>query len=339
METKSNKRVLITGGAGFIAHHVIYYLLKNTNWNIISLDRLDTSSDINRIHEIIKDFDKDTQKRVKILFHDLRAEINSQIKEKIGHVDIILHMAASSHVTRSIKYPIEFVENNVMGTTHLLEYARSLNNLERFLYFSTDEVFGPSIPGVKFKEYDRYNGANPYSASKAAAEEICVAYSNTYKMPIYITHTMNVFGERQANEKFIPMAIEKIKKDEIITVHINKKTNQIGSRHYLHALDVADAILFILNLKKVPFPLNHTACNCPKFNIEGTLEVNNLEIAQMIANVLGKPLKYELIEPLDRPGHDFNYSISGDYLRSLGWKPKIEFKDGLAQVVKWHMDN
>jgi dTDP-glucose 4,6-dehydratase len=203
------------------------------------------------------------------------------------------------------------------------------------IYFSTDEVFGPAIPNVRFTEYDRYNSTSPYSASKAAAEELCVAYSNTYNIPIYITHTMNVFGERQAIEKYIPMTIEKVKNDETITIHINKKTNTIGSRCYLHALDVGDALLFILNLKEIILPIDHKGGKCPKFNIASIEELNNLEVAKIIAEAQNKELKYDLIEPLDRPGHDFRYSISGDYLRSLGWQPKISVKERLTEVVKW----
>lgn len=335
MTHTNGKTLLITGGAGFIAHHVISFFLKNTDYDIISLDRLDFSGNLNRVNQMMEEFDSDTRKRLKVVYHDLRAEFNDQTKELLGDVNVILHMAAASHVTRSIKYPLEFIQNNIIGTAHLLEYARTLKNLNRMIYFSTDEVFGPAIPNVRFTEYDRYNSTSPYSASKAAAEELCVAYSNTYNIPIYITHTMNVFGERQAIEKYIPMTIEKVKNDETITIHINKKTNTIGSRCYLHALDVGDALLFILNLKEITLPIDHKGGKCPKFNIASIEELNNLEVAKIIAEAQNKELKYDLIEPLDRPGHDFRYSISGDYLRSLGWQPKISVKERLTEVVKW----
>ena len=192
-----SKTVLITGGAGFIAHHVIDLILRTTNWHVVCLDRLDISGNLNRLHDMLQDHDATmVSQRLRIVFHDLRAEINSQIVHDIGHIDIILHLAAGSHVDRSIAYPMEFVQDNVVGTVNLLDYARkNLPNLERFVYFSTDEIFGIAPPGVSYREYDRYNSTNPYSASKAAAEEFCVAYENTYKMPIVVTHTMNVFGE------------------------------------------------------------------------------------------------------------------------------------------------
>ena len=127
------KNVLITGGAGFIAHHIIAHMIKNTDWKITSIDRLDISGNLNRLHDILKDFSIKEKKRLKIVFHDLKAEINSQIKSEIGSPDIILHLAAASHVDRSIKYPLEFVNDNVLGTVNLLNFAREINKLEKFV--------------------------------------------------------------------------------------------------------------------------------------------------------------------------------------------------------------
>lgn len=183
------KRVLITGGAGFVGHHVIDLFLKKTDWEIISLDRLDYSGNLNRLHDVISQYPKADQKRVKIVWHDLKAEIRELTSNFIGkNINIILHLAASSHVDRSISNPMEFLLDNTLGTVNLLDYARSLDSLERLVYFSTDEIFGAAPPGVLYKEYDRYNSTNPYSASKAAAEEFCVAYENTYKLPIFVSH-------------------------------------------------------------------------------------------------------------------------------------------------------
>lgn len=328
------KRVLITGGAGFIAHHVILYFLKNTDFEIVSLDRLDFSGDLNRLQEILQEVDTETRKRVSVVHHDLKAELNDYVRDKIGHVDIILHMAAASHVTRSIKYPVEFVYDNVIGTVNLLEYARKLPNLERLIYFSTDEVFGASVSDVPFKEYDRYNATNPYSASKAAAEEMCVAYHNTYNLPIYITHTMNVFGERQSVEKYVPMCIKKILNGETLSIHFDSKTKLIGSRSYLHAQDVGDALLFLLKLENITWPENHTGGKCPKFNISSDEEFDNLEMAYMIAECMDVQLKYEMVDPhIERPGHDMRYLICGDYMRSLGWKKKMTVREQLKKVV------
>lgn len=330
------KKILLTGGAGFVGHHVIDYFLKNTDYQIISLDRLDFSGDLNRIHQALKSHPQKNKDRVRVVYHDLRAEFNQQLIEQLGDVNIILHLAASSHVTRSIKYPMEFITSNIIGTANLLEYARTLPNLERMIYFSTDEVFGPSVDDKSFTEYDRYNSSNPYSASKAAAEELCVAYKNTYKLPIYITHTMNIYGERQNPEKYIPMCMEKIKKGEKLTIHYDKKTNAIGSRCYLHAQDVADALLFLLNIDEVTPP---KGSHCAKFNISSNTKIDNLEIAKIIAETMNKELNYVLTDPnIERPGHDFTYSISGEYMKSLGWQPKISTKDRIRQLVQWFVN-
>ena len=272
------KKVLITGGAGFIAHHLIYFLLKNTNWEIISLDRLDYSGNLNRLDHIVSEIPESERKRLKIVFHDLKSEINPWIKKEIGNVDIILHLAAGSHVDRSIDYPMEFVLDNVIGTANILDFARFINDkqkLERFIYFSTDEVFGPAPKGVDYAENDRYNSTNPYSATKAAGEELSVAYENTYGLPVYITHTMNVFGERQHPEKFIPMCIKKIRDGESVTIHSDRTKTIPGTRHYIHANDVAEAIYFLL-LKKINIEFDYGGAKCPKFNIVGPEEINNV---------------------------------------------------------------
>lgn len=333
------KKVLVTGGAGFIAHHVIETLIEKTDWEIISLDRLDFSGNLNRLHDVMSNFDTQTRKRVKVIFHDLRAELNSQLVNSLGDVNLILHLAAGSHVDRSIEFPMEFVQDNIVGTVNLLNYARTLKNLERFVYFSTDEVFGPAPYGVYYKEYDRYNSTNPYSASKAAAEELCVAFENTYGMPIYITHTMNVFGERQHPEKFIPLCIRKVRNDESVTIHSNPAKTEAGSRHYIHARDVAEGMLHILSLSG-PFKQDYGGAKCPKFNLVGKEEIDNLSLAKMVAQAQGKELKYEMIDfHSARPGHDLRYSLDGGYMRSLGWEPKIALSERIKQVVTWTLEN
>ena len=336
------KRVLITGGAGFIAHHLIKYILVNTNWDIISLDRLDYSGNLNRLDNILAEVTDKEKSRIKVVFHDLKSEINPWIKKEIGKIDIILHLAAGSHVDRSIDYPMEFVLDNVVGTANILEFARFVNEnngLERFIYFSTDEVFGPAPKGVDYKENDRYNSTNPYSATKAGGEELAVAYENTYGLPVYITHTMNVFGERQHPEKFIPMCIKKIRDEETITIHSDKTKTIPGTRHYIHAEDVAEAIYFLLR-KDIKPEIDFGGAKCPKFNIVGAEEINNLELAQIIADSQGKELKYEMVDfHSSRPGHDLRYSLSGEKMKNLGWTPSIKLTQRIKQVVEWSLKN
>ena len=336
------KRVLITGGAGFIAHHLIYYLLIKTDWEIVSIDRLDYSGNLNRLDDILSQIKPEAKTRVKVVYHDLKSEINPWIRKEIGNIDIILHLAAGSHVDRSIDYPMEFVLDNVVGTANILEYARSIketNSLDRFIYFSTDEVFGPAPQGIDYKENDRYNSTNPYSATKAGGEELSVAYENTYNLPIYITHTMNVFGERQHPEKFIPMCIKKIRDGESVTIHSDKTKKIPGSRHYIHAEDVAEAIHFILT-NNLENEVDFGGAKCPKFNIVGSEELNNLELAKIIADSQGKELNYEMVDfHSSRPGHDLRYSLSGEKMKKLGWEPSIKLTERIKQVVQWSLNN
>ena len=333
------KTALITGGAGFIAHHLIARILKDTDWNIVTLDRLDYSGNLNRLNDILEyECTPEQRKRVRVVWHDLKAELNPLVRKEIGKVDYVLHLAAGSHVDRSIDYPMEFVMDNVVGTCNILDFARS-QDIERFLYFGTDEVFGPAPNDIKYKENDRYNSTNPYSATKAGGEELAVAYENTYKLPVYVTHTMNVFGERQHPEKYIPMCIRRSRDGDTITVHSDKTKTVAGSRHYIHADDVASAVLFLLNYQGTFAPTWGNA-KCPKFNIVGSEELNNLELAQIIADAQGKELKYEMVDfHSSRPGHDLRYALDGNKMRDLGWTPAKSVRERIAEVTNWTLNN
>ena len=334
-----SKRILITGGAGFIAHHVIDKILSTTDWEIVTIDRLDFSGNLNRLNEVVLSHPESERTRVKVVHHDLKAEINPEIAATIGKIDYISHLAAGSHVDRSITYPLEFVMDNLVGTAHILDYARKLDGLERFAYFSTDEVFGPAPKGVNYKENDRYNSTNPYSATKAGAEELVVAFENTYQIPSLITHTMNVFGERQNPEKYIPMVIKKVRDNETVTVHANKEKTIAGSRHYIHAEDVAEALLFLYNYDVDRFGADETGAKCQKFNIVGKDEIDNLELAQFIAKVQNKDLKYKMVDfHSSRPGHDLRYALDGTKMKDMGWEPQSAF-DRLESTVKWTLKN
>lgn len=334
------KRILITGGAGFIAHHLVCKVLRETDWEVITLDRLDYSGNLNRLHDSLQEFDSETRKRVKVVFHDLKADMNPLVRSEVGKVDYIAHLAAGSHVDRSIDYPMEFVLDNVVGTCNILEFARSQkDHLERFIYFSTDEVFGPAPDGIKYRENDRYNSTNPYSASKAGGEELAVAYENTYGLPIYITHTMNVFGQRQHPEKYIPMCIKRARDGEKITIHSDSTKTVPGSRHYIHAEDVADAVLFLFNLNFASSK-EWGGAKCPKFNIVGAEEINNYELAKIIADAQGKELNYEFVDfHSSRPGHDLRYALDGSKMKDLGWEPATSVRERIAEVVKWTLEN
>jgi len=334
-----NKKILITGGAGFIAHHLIDKILSDTDWEIVTIDRLDFSGNLNRLKEVVDLYPDKDQKRVKVVHHDLKAELNPQIRSTIGKINYIAHLAAGSHVDRSIDHPLEFVMDNVVGTANILDYARNLDSLNMFTYFSTDEVFGPAPEKIKYKENDRYNSTNPYSATKAGAEELVVAYENTYNLPAFITHTMNVFGERQSAEKYIPMVIKKVRDEEKVIVHANKEKTIAGSRHYIHAKDVASALLFLLNYDINSIEPDKTGAKCQKFNIVGKDEIDNLKLAQFIAKAQNKDLKYEMVDfHSSRPGHDLRYALDGSKMKNMGWVPESAF-GRLEAVVKWTLQN
>jgi dTDP-glucose 4,6-dehydratase len=259
---------------------------------------------------------------------DISQPINTRIVNR--QYDYILHLAAETHVDNSITDPLRFVYTNVVGTANMLEFARKQRKLKAFLYFSTDEVFGPAPSGVLYSEWDRYNSGNPYSATKAGAEELTLAYGNTYKLPIIITHTMNVFGHKQHSEKFIPSTVRKILNGEKVIIHANKTRTHAGSRFYIHTDNVAHAIDFVLENGRTQ----------DKYNIVGEQEIDNLSLAQMIADTLEKPLKYELVDfHSSRPGHDLRYGLDGTKLADMGWTIPDSFEDSLRATVKAIRDN
>jgi len=325
------KRVLITGGAGFVAHHVIETFLQETDYEIVSLDRLDVSGNLNRLAEVLET-NPNARGRLSIVWHDLKAPLNDMVRKKIGPINYVLHLAAGSHVDRSIEYPMEFVMDNVVGTANILDYAREYlkDTLELFLYFSTDEVFGPAPEGVFYEEDDRYRSGNPYAASKAGAEELCIAYENTYRMPVIVTHTMNVFGLRQHPEKFIPKIIKRVRDSEMIHIHSNRECTQAGSRHYIHASDVASAVLFLLD----------HGVSGEKYNVAGLHETDNEELVKMIADIMAQEPVYELVDfHSSRPGHDLRYALSSEKMQRLGWVPQKPLKERLREVVEWTLEN
>jgi len=321
------KTILLTGGCGFIGSHIIEGILKETDWKIVVLDRLDISGSLERLRDI--DIWEKEKSRVKFLWWDLKAPINQILSNQIGNVDYIYHLAASSHVDRSIEDPLSFVMDNVVGTCNLLNYAKTIKDLQLFIYFSTDEVFGPAPEGTAYKEWDRYHSGNPYAASKAGGEELAIAFENTYKIPVIVTHTMNVFGERQHPEKFIPMCIRKILAGETITIHANKDKTKAGTRFYIHARNVCKALLFLTQ---------NSSSSGNKYNIVGEREVSNLELAQIIAKVIGKELKYEMVDfHSSRPGHDLRYALDGTKLKSLGFQYPKNFEQSLNKTVQWYL--
>jgi dTDP-glucose 4,6-dehydratase len=293
---------LITGGAGFIGAHLVEYLLHYTGWDIVVWDMLTYAANHG--------------KRINRFSHHPRFYFEGidilHARDHIGlYPDYVVHLAAETHVDSSIKDPDAFVRANILGTQAMLDWARHNKELKKFLYFSTDEVFGPAN-GEPATEWSRYNSSSPYSATKAAGEELALAWANTYSVPVVISHCANVVGAEQHPEKFIPKLIGKLSRGEEIEIHSSDDDDTPGSRMYIHVLDVCQAIHVML--EKGEFR--------QKYNIPG-IEIDNLEMAKMVAESLGmKSLRWRSVYPYkERPGWDFAYRIAGTKLQELGWKP------------------
>jgi dTDP-glucose 4,6-dehydratase len=326
------KTLLLTGIAGFAGSHALEHVLQNTDWNIVGLTTFRHRGDPLRL-----DIDSYDPNRIRIHFCDLNSDISHRLVERIGPVDYIWNLASESHVDRSITDPRPFIENNVRLAITMLEYAR-LARPEVFIQVSTDEVYGPAPEGVDFPEWSPIVPSNPYSASKAAQEAIAISYWRTYSVPLIITNTMNLIGERQDTEKFIPSTIAKVHADKIVTVHGNEQ--EIGSRFYIHARNHADALLFLTNAVKPALFDRDTVDKPDRFNVRGEREVNNLEMAEMIADILGKKLKYQFLDfHRERPGHDPRYALDDKKLRDLGWTPPLPLFESLERTVSWTLRN
>lgn len=314
------KRVLLTGAAGFAGSHIAEHIVATTDWKIVALDRLSYAGRLDRLKDISRD-------RIEFVFHDFRSPFNAPILRQLGKLDYIIHNGAETHVDRSLTEPEVFVCSNVVGTFHVLEMARALG-CEQFLYTSTDEVFGPAPEGVCYRECHSPRPTNPYSASKAAGEMFCHAYYKTYSVPTLVTRTMNLFGEKQHPEKFVPLVISKLLKGQRVPIHCSKD-GVVGSRNWIHARDHADAVLYLLR--------NGTVGET--YHVAG-LEYTNEQIASLIADLACLPLNMERVDAeTHRPGHDLRYALDDSKIRALGWEEPQFLADALAGTVKWYLEN
>ena len=333
------KRVLISGIGGSIAAHLLAHIFTNTDWEIVGIDSFRHKGWMDRIQAVMK---PEWESRLTVLIQDLTVPISPIMQKKIGHIDYIINMASLSDVEASIQDPVLFIDNNVKLAVNMLEYARKVKP-KAFIQISTDEVYGPvatkNDPGVK--EWGVIVPSNPYAASKACQEAIAISYWRTYDVPVIITNTMNNFCEMQQSSKFPVMIQRWIANGEKVIIHGERRGDkvEIGSRSYIHSRNFADALLFIL--QKLP-PHLHTpdAVDKPdRYNIAGDLQLDNLELAKLIAKLMGKPdFEYEIIDVHTlRPGHDRHYSLSMDKLRELGWKSPKSFEDSLRETIEWQV--
>lgn len=325
------KTILITGGAGFIGSHVVRrFVRKYPDYRIINLDNLTYAGNLANLSDIEKEPNYEFVK-ADITDGNLMKEIFLKYQ-----IDSVIHLAAESHVDRSISSPMEFIFTNIVGTVNLLNAARlTWENTEgkRFYHISTDEVYGSLGDEGFFYENTAYDPRSPYSASKASSDHLVRAYFHTYKLPVVISNCSNNYGPYQFPEKLIPLAINNIKNMKPIPVY-GKGEN---IRDWLFVEDHASAIDLIF----------HQATIGETYNIGGHNEWKNIDLIFLLCEIMDRKLNRapgtsaSLITFVkDRAGHDLRYAIdSGKIQKELGWKPSLQFAEGLEKTVVWYLAN
>lgn len=324
------ERLLLTGAGGFIGHHTLEHVLATTDWHVVCTDSFRHAGKCDRIREVL-DGHPEWHGRVEVVAHDLRGPFTIQTARRLGRIDYIIAMASLSHVDDSLSDPVAFTLSNVGIALSVLEYAAKLSYLRALILVSTDEVYGPAETG--HREWAPILPSNPYAASKAAQEAIAISYWRAYGVPLIITNTMNVIGERQDPVKYLPKIIRTVLRGERLTIH--GKPGNIGSRHYLHARNAADAWVWLL---RNVTPARHIfgEPRPDRFNVCGLKQVDNLALAEEVALILGRRLHYDLMDfHTARPGHDPHYALDGAKLAAAGWKAPVGFEESLERTVRW----
>lgn len=309
-------RLLVTGGAGFIGSCFIRHILnKYADYKIINLDLLTYCGNLKNL--------SDVENNPNYTFVKGNICDKNLVKNLISKVDYIVNFAAESHVDNSIKNPEVFIETNVKGSQNLLQIANEIG-IKKFIQISTDEVYG-SLDSGYFYETTSLTPNSPYSASKASADMIAMAYYKTFKTPVLITRCSNNYGEFQYPEKLIPFFISKLLKNEKVPVYGNGS----NIRDWLYVYDHCEAIDAVLHKGRIG----------EIYNIGGHNEKSNLEITRILLNAMGKDESYiEYVD--DRLGHDQRYAISNDKITNeLGWQPKVRFEDGIKHTIEWYLKN
>jgi len=314
--------ILVTGGAGFIGSNFIYYILgKYNDYRIVCLDKLTYAGNLSTLKKALGN---PNFRFVKGDIADREFVFNLFEEEKF---DVVVNFAAESHVDRSIEDPGIFLKTNVMGTQVLMDASREFG-VKRFHQVSTDEVYGDlplDRPDLFFTEETPLYTSSPYSASKASADLLVLAYYRTYKLPVTISRCSNNYGPYHFPEKLIPLMITRALNDQSLPVY-GKGENV---RDWLYVEDHCSAIDLIIHKGRVG----------EVYNIGGHNERTNLEIVKTILKELGKPESL-IIYVKDRPGHDLRYAIDPSKIKNeLGWEPTISFDEGIKKTIKWYLDN
>lgn len=314
------KKILVTGGAGFIGSNFVLYMLdKYPDIEIVNFDKLTYAGNLENLKSV------ENNPNYKFILGDITSR--EDVEKAMEGVDTVVHFAAESHVDRSISGPAVFVETNVLGTQILLDAARE-KGVERFHHVSTDEVFGSldlNDENAKFSEETPYDPHSPYSASKAASDHLVRAYGDTYDLPITISNCTNNYGPYHFPEKVIPLFITNVLKDKPVPIYGEGK----AVRDYLYVTDHCSAIDTILQKGKI----GETYC------IGGDSERNTIEIADAILKELDKDQSLKTFVE-DRKGHDMRYAMDHSKIsRELGWEPSVTFEEGLKKTIEWYKKN
>ncbi len=334
----SVKRVLLTGADGFIGSHCVEHFLARTDWQIVCLSSWSHGGFTERLTD---SHVADHRRRVEVYTHDLTADLSPLLLSKLAPIDAVVHFAAESHVDTSIAEPRMVILNNVACTLTVLELARRLTP-KIVIQISTDEVFGPA-DDVGHAEWSPLLPSNPYACSKGSQELAAISFWRTYGVPVVIVNAMNNIGERQHPEKFLPTVVRSVMRGETVRIHASGDT--VGSRNYLHARTFADACRWLIERGEVthfqtgdrPPPYG---ARPDRWNVPGQKRLTNLEFAQRIATLVGKPLHYELIDGnQDRPGHDLHYGLDGTKITQAGWVAPMDFDASLEKTVAWYLNN
>lgn len=315
-------KLLLTGGAGFVGHHLVEGVLKQTDWDIIIMDGLTYAGDYNRIGDI--ECFQQERSRFRAVYHDLRSPLTPEVHRQIGPVDVVWHLAANSHVDRSLVDALPFAESTVVGTTNLLQYVRQYQpDLKRYIGFNTDEVFGPADYGQFHKEGERFRPSNPYSAAKAGQWAMEYAFAHSFRLPISMVHSMNIFGERQNPEKFIPMTVRNILDGKPVILHGSPE--HPSSRCWIHAREVCNALIF----------LTDHARDEQSYNVIGQ-EKTVYAITAKLGEIIGLPVHLEWLDyHSTRPGHDLRYALDGSKLKGMGFMYTYSVDAALETTTHW----
>tara|TARA_Y100000591_G_scaffold179382_1_gene154886 strand:+ start:4406 stop:5419 length:1014 start_codon:yes stop_codon:yes gene_type:complete len=316
------KKILVTGGLGFIGSNLIKLLIKKKN-KVINIDKVTYASNFYNTKEFLKNQN----------YKFVKCDLNN--KKKLRQIisnfkpNVIFNLAAETHVDRSIDGPKNFISSNIIGTFNLLEIIRTLRNKTKLIHISTDEVYGDVLTG-RSKEEDSYKPSSPYSASKASSDHLVYSYIRTFNIPAIVTNCSNNYGPRQHPEKLIPKLIYNILNNKELPIYGKGK----NSREWIYVDDHCEALIKVSKVGKLG----------EFYNIGSNYNLDNITVVKKLLHVAKKKIKIgnkvKIIFVKDRPGHDMRYAIDSSKIKNkLKWKPKINFLNGLEKTFKWYFDN